>query len=167
MQAEKLLKIIKERRSVREFKPGKISKALVEKSLEAARWAPSGLNNQPWRFKVVGGKKKSSLAELTKYKQVIEESNQLILFFLSKKNSYDYKKDLMALGAAIQNCLLFLCARGLGACWLGEILKKGSEVEKRLKLNDELEFVGAVAVGFAKNIPPPRKRLPLSDLILR
>jgi len=48
-----ILRLIKGRRSVRKFKKKTVSKQIVEKILEAGRWAPSGLNNQPWRFMVL------------------------------------------------------------------------------------------------------------------
>jgi nitroreductase len=41
------------RHSVRAFTKEPVSEALIEELLEAARQAPSSLNTQPWRFKVV------------------------------------------------------------------------------------------------------------------
>lgn len=45
--------IIYQRRSIRRYKPDNVPDALLEKIMEAARWAPSGDNAQPWRFIVV------------------------------------------------------------------------------------------------------------------
>ena len=45
--------IIRGRRSVRAFRPEPLSRAQIEAVLEAARWAPSAHNRQPWRFVVV------------------------------------------------------------------------------------------------------------------
>jgi len=44
---------IKERRSCRSFLPDTISDEVIEKILEAAVWAPSPANNQPWDFIVI------------------------------------------------------------------------------------------------------------------
>ncbi|MBI2865935.1 MAG: nitroreductase family protein [Chloroflexi bacterium] len=44
---------IKERRSIRRFKPDAVSPEHIGEMLEAARLAPSGGNRQPWRFLVV------------------------------------------------------------------------------------------------------------------
>lgn len=41
------------RRSIRRFRPVPLSQAQVEALLDAARLAPSAINCQPWRFKVV------------------------------------------------------------------------------------------------------------------
>jgi len=47
---------IKSRRSVREFTKDDLDDMGVEKIIDAGRWAPSGLNNQAWRFIVVRNK---------------------------------------------------------------------------------------------------------------
>ncbi|HEY33420.1 MAG TPA: nitroreductase [Dehalococcoidia bacterium] len=44
---------IKERRSIRSYKPDKIPKETMNKLLEAMRLAPSGGNRQPYRFIIV------------------------------------------------------------------------------------------------------------------
>jgi nitroreductase len=47
------LELVQRRRSVREFKPDMVSDELIDKILEAAHWAPSGANSQPWEFVIV------------------------------------------------------------------------------------------------------------------
>ena len=53
MNYESLLELVKKRRSIRSFKPDPIPDEYVDKIIEAARWAPSGANSQPWEFIVV------------------------------------------------------------------------------------------------------------------
>ncbi|MDI9644852.1 MAG: nitroreductase family protein, partial [Candidatus Verstraetearchaeota archaeon] len=48
-----VLEAIKSRRSVRRYKEDPVPSELVERILDAARWAPTGGNIQPWRFIVV------------------------------------------------------------------------------------------------------------------
>jgi F420 biosynthesis protein FbiB-like protein len=45
--------LLRSRRSVRRFRPDPIDPALIRSLLEAARWAPSPHNRQPWRFVVL------------------------------------------------------------------------------------------------------------------
>ena len=47
--------VVKERRSIRRFKPDPVSEALVREILDEARWAPSWGNTQPWEFYVLTG----------------------------------------------------------------------------------------------------------------
>ncbi len=46
-------RLIQGRRSIRRYEPRPVPSALLEKLLEAAMWAPSAHNRQPWRFCVV------------------------------------------------------------------------------------------------------------------
>jgi F420 biosynthesis protein FbiB-like protein len=48
-----LAEIIRSRRSVRHFRREPISRATIEGLVDAARWAPSAHNGQPWRFVVL------------------------------------------------------------------------------------------------------------------
>src|SRR5436309_7286472 len=58
MNSASLLQIIKKRRSVRVYKAGKVSDKQLEAILEAARWAPSGANTQPWEVVVTRDREK-------------------------------------------------------------------------------------------------------------
>ncbi|MFC1868453.1 nitroreductase family protein [Thermodesulfobacteriota bacterium] len=53
MDYEGFLELVKKRRSIRNFKKDPIPDEYVDKIIEAARWAPSGFNMQPWEFVVV------------------------------------------------------------------------------------------------------------------
>jgi PPOX class probable F420-dependent enzyme len=56
--------LAQERHVVRQFKPVEVPRALVERTIEAARWAPSPHGAQPWRFVVVTRRElKEKLAE--------------------------------------------------------------------------------------------------------
>jgi len=50
---EDLLELVKKRRSIRNFKPDRVTDEVINKILEVARWAPSGANHQPWEFIVI------------------------------------------------------------------------------------------------------------------
>jgi nitroreductase len=50
-EAATLLEVIRARRSVRRFEPGRaVPRATLLRIMEAGRWAPSGANAQPWDF---------------------------------------------------------------------------------------------------------------------
>ncbi len=120
-----VIQAIHTRRSVREYTDKKPTIDEIKKILEAGALAPSGLNNQPWRFIVIrDNETKSELAELTHYKRTVLSAPVLICVFLDLEASYDRAKDLMAIGACNQNMLLAAHSLGLGAVWLGGILKK-------------------------------------------
>ncbi len=53
MDYDDLLQLFKKRRSIRKFKSDPVPDEYVDKIIEAARWAPSGANSQPWQFIVI------------------------------------------------------------------------------------------------------------------
>jgi len=59
------LELVKRRRSVRRFKKDKIPDEYIEIILEAARWAPSASNSQPWEFVVI--KNEETKEKIIKY----------------------------------------------------------------------------------------------------
>jgi nitroreductase len=143
-----ILDIIRQRRSIREYKEEIPTDAEIDKILEAGRWAPSGLNNQPWRFLSIKDKeKKDGLAKFTKYGDIIKDAPTVIVVCMDVSDSYNRDKDLMAIGACIQNMLLEAHSLGLGTCWLGEILNKKSQVSKYLNLDEDLELLAVITLG--------------------
>ncbi len=162
-----ILETIKMRRSVRIFRNKNVSRKIIDQTLEAGRWAPSGLNNQPWKFMVLGREAKDSLSKHTKYSHIVKSADKLILVFFNKKDSYNRDKDLMAIGACIQNMLISIHSRGLGACWLGEILNQKSQVHKCLKTPRSLELAAVLALGYSLDSPQKPRRKRLKDLIVK
>ena len=53
MSPDELLQFLRDRRSLRHFEARALPPACIEKLLEAATWAPSAHNRQPWRFVVI------------------------------------------------------------------------------------------------------------------
>ena len=57
MDIDQFVGLARTRRSIRRFKPDPIPDEYIGKILEAARWAMSGANGQPWEFIVIKDKK--------------------------------------------------------------------------------------------------------------
>ncbi len=163
----KILGLIKSRRSIRKFKAKTVSRSIIRDILEAGRWAPSGLNNQPWRFMVLEKQNKDDLCQFTHYRNIIKSADKAILVFLDKSSSYNYQKDLMAIGACIQNMLLYIHSLRLGACWLGEILNQKNKVQKHFKLVKNLELAAVLAIGVPATTPKATTRKNSSQLIIK
>ena len=65
-----VLTVMRQRHSVRAFLPTPVTDAQITDILDAARWAPSGVNTQPWQVAVVKGAIKQRLTdELTAARQ--------------------------------------------------------------------------------------------------
>ncbi|HKZ85442.1 MAG TPA: nitroreductase family protein [Anaerolineae bacterium] len=53
MTSDTLLAIIRSRRSIRRYRLDLVPRGTIDRLLEAATWAPSAHNRQPWRFAVI------------------------------------------------------------------------------------------------------------------
>ena len=167
-QQDVMLRAIRERRSVRHYTGEPVARETVRTILDAGRWAPSGLNNQPWRFLVVfpGDPRQEVLAGLTKYARIVREAGALIMVCLERQRMYNAMKDHQGAGACIQNMLLGAHAVGLGAVWLGEIVNRGDEVLTATGLSPErLELMAVVALGHPERAGGG-DRIPLDDMLL-
>jgi nitroreductase len=162
-----VIKAIKGRRSIRKFKNKPIDKEKIKRILEAGRWAPSGLNNQPWKFCLIKNKDlKTKISSLTKSSSIVKSAYCLICVFLDEDRVYNVEKDLQSTGACIQNMLLAATSLGVGTCWLGEILNERSKVQTLLKTSSNLRLEAVVAVGLPAH-SPKAKRYILKKFILK
>ncbi|MBI4797354.1 MAG: nitroreductase [Desulfarculus sp.] len=167
MQAAQLLELIQARRSVRRFSAQPVDDALLADILEAGRWAPSGQNNQAWRFLVVRGEAlKERIAQCTKYGAVVRGAPVLIPVFIHKPSMYNEVKDHQAMGACLQNMLLMIHGLGLGGVWLGEILNQADKVRQILSLPPEYELMAVLALGWPAATNQKSQRKPMSELML-
>jgi nitroreductase len=178
-----LFTAIKERRSCRAFLPDPIDEATIDQVLEAAAWAPSPANLQPWRFIVV-------TAEEIKEK-IRTTSNELKRTWFEKsgwkwvdKYSIDFLKDVPvmvcvtadpkktgldvfssqgaeayqhACAAAIQNMMLAAHSLGLGSLWF--TLFDRDAVREILDVDAEQEPMALICMGKPAGDPvqTPRK----------
>ncbi|MBN1289683.1 MAG: nitroreductase family protein [Actinobacteria bacterium] len=156
------------RRSIREYTDDAVSGEMLDELINAAHWAPSGLNNQPWRFMKIkgGGELSEKLSNMTKYRGVVYGAKALVAVFLDTGEMYDRTRDLMSAGAAIQNILLSAYDMNLGTCWLGEILNQREEVESLLKAPEGCELVALIAIGYPRERERAGVRHPLDTFII-
>jgi nitroreductase len=95
MEYEGLLRLVKQRRTIRKFKPDPIPDDYISKIIEVARWAPSGFNTQPWEFIVIKDNNlKERLAALSaeyreRYGARLESTREPFLEPLKLPGSYE------------------------------------------------------------------------------
>lgn len=163
-----ILDTIKTRRSIREYLNKEIERKAIERILEAGRWAPSGLNNQPWKFLVVEDKDVlKGLSKFTKYSQIIQGARLAICVFLDYEFVYNRDKDLLAIGASIENMLLEAHSLGVASCWLGEIINRKNEVQEFLNIDRDLELMAVVTFGFSAERLTESCRKSLKTLLIK
>ena len=162
-----MLETIKTRRSIRKYTAEPVDNAIIDQIIEMGTWAPSGLNNQPWKFVVVTDRDiLDKIAEQTHYSKIIKGAPVCIAVFLDQDQGYDRVKDILSVGACVENMMLTMHALGLGGVWLGEILKNRKNVEQILEVPENCELMAVVACGHPDEKKGMGTRKPLSEVIL-
>jgi len=162
------LECIYTRRSVRKFTEEPVSKEHIMEVLNAGRWAPSGRNNQPWRFVIASSEEsREGLSRLTKYGTIIMSAPVSIAVFIDKDAMYSETKDHQSIGACLQNMLLAAHSLGLGAVWLGEILKRAEEARQLLGVDENLELMAVLAMGHPASTSHTSQRMELDEILIK
>jgi nitroreductase len=166
-----LMKAIKGRRSIRKFKKQDIAEKTIAQLIEAASYAPSAGNIQPWEFVVVRNpalKKKLSEAALNQA-QVEEAPVVVVVCANEKRSSMGYGgrgRTLYCLqdtAAATQNILLTAHSLGLGTCWVGSFNE--DEAKESLRAPEGMRPVVMIPVGYPDVTPRQRNRRLLSEIV--
>ncbi|MBV9178464.1 MAG: nitroreductase family protein [Nitrososphaeraceae archaeon] len=148
---------------------------------EAARWAPSSYNNQPWRF--IYAKRNTAhwdklfnlLAELNK---VWAKNAAVLVVVIASKNFEQNEKYSIThqfdAGAAWENLALEASSRGLVAHGMQGFDYERARVD--LQIPDNFDIMAMIAIGkkgAKDNLPPqlqerehPNDRKPLTEIIM-
>lgn len=176
------------RRSTRKFSPEHPDKALIEKVLEAGRYAPSGSNSQTTHFLVI-----TDPAVLTELARIVQNAfaemeagpdtysslknsinasrrggyvfhyNAPVLIVTANKKGYG---NAMADSAcALENMMIAASALDLGSCWINQLhwLDENDTVRAYLLglgLSEDETVTGALALGSPAGGQPARSPLP-------
>lgn len=183
-----LIKAIKERRSIRKYTSKPVSREIVEEILSEAVWAPSGQNLQPWYFlaltqsedlrklfDILSTSAFSHRKKLEKrfannpetVKETIEFSREMggascvILAFLLKPtySDDDIPSCVESVAAAMQNICLLAYDKGLGTCWVEEVVREHKKIEKHFA-PDKGRLLGAIILGYPAQKARQIKRKP-------
>ena len=161
-----VLEAIRTRRSIRKFKREDVADELIDQILTAGTWAPSGMDNQPWRFAVIRDKKlKSAIAQLAEQTKMVENAPVIIPVFFDHKAGYDLTKDMQTMGACLQNMLLAIHGLGLGGVWLGEIRKNMDKVRVLCGAPETYELMAVVILGYSAQKAAEGKRKGLDEVV--
>jgi len=165
-----IFEIIKARRSIRKYLDKPLSKETIDKLIEAAKWAPSGMNHQPWGFIVV--RDKALIQELSdrsipyikelvekdpkmaRYKRRMRTENFSIFYhapcliiILGKKSGFSCENDC---AMAAQNIMLTAWSMNIGSCWIGmmRVLEKDEWFRKTFEVPENYTVIAPLAIGY-------------------
>jgi nitroreductase len=155
------LDAIKTRRSIRKFKPQLISREIILELLEAAMFAPSAGNEQPWQFVVLDDRTiLDEVPRICSTASMCRQSATAVL--VCGDAALEKYPGFWALdcSAAVENLLLAAHALGLGAVWVG-VYPLSDRVEafrRLLALPREITPFALVALGYPDEAPAQPER---------
>jgi len=142
------IKVIKTRRSIREYLDKSIPKEALEKIVDAARFAPTARGIQPWEFIVVTEQATlKKIADIAEYGKFIAQAKACIAVICQ-----DTKYYLEDGSAATQNMLLAATALGIGSCWVaGDKKPYCSQISSLLSVPPNFKLVSLISLGYPKS----------------
>ena len=163
------LELANKRFSARDYKQTPVSRADIEKCLEAARIAPSACNSQPWKFTIIDEPQlKNKVCEIafktiTGLNQFVVKAPALIIITAEKQNftakigNIVKKKDfrLFDIGIAAEHFCLQATELGLGTCMLGWFNEKKTKKLLSIPVSRKIELM--ISVGYSESDSIPQK----------
>ncbi len=147
------LQAIRQRRSVRAYTGELISEVDLETIVDAARWAPSGYNRQPWEFVVVT--ERATIEALSVAADWMRQAAAIVAVVLDDSGRFWLEDG----AAAVTNMLIAATALGYGTCWLeGTTLPHEEEFKALLGVPDDRRLLTLVPIGVPVSWPEREKR---------
>ena len=193
MKSKELLEVLHKRRSVRVYKTGKVTDSQLETILEAARWAPSGANTQPWELVVTRDRNKMKRVReifysewkrrkredpvtykgLTKY--YVGDASVVVLVcgdprtmqvYLTTREPGDREKLFQASVAnAVEHMMLVAASMNLGTVWVSVREEVEPELRELFNVPQPLRLLWVVPIGKGRFWPKAKPRRKISDFV--
>jgi nitroreductase len=157
--------LIKERYSVRGYRPDPVEEDKLQQVLEAARWAPTAGNRQRFQLIVIHTRGREEELRGLYDRDWFVQPPLVICACRQPMDPERQRKDYtdVDIGIVIDHLTLAATVLGLGTCWIGAFDKDAAR--EFLGLPDEIEPVIFTPLGYPDAPPRPKRRKPLSELV--
>ncbi|RYX80909.1 nitroreductase [bacterium] len=191
--AEVLYGAILNRRSMglARLKPDAVDRAVIEQMLDAANWAPSHGDTEPWRFTVFAGEGRAALADLFEAAQKENVADNPEALAKAREGAtkrafaapvwisigmvpgrktdgslqMSLDEELMAVACAVQNLHLMASALGLAGMWHSKGPSVHPAVARGLGLQEPDRLLGFFMCGWPSSDWFTSTRRPLSEKV--
>jgi nitroreductase len=169
-----LMKVIRERRSIRVFREEPVDESVIQRAVEAMTWSPSACNRQPWRVFTLRTREELEFFGQIKERWLGKVPSAFLMII--SKHAYDevdiHYTPYFDAGIALQNMGLALWDMGYGSAIINLGRKEISDsnrkkIFKKYQIKEEDWLLGALLpFGVPKRIPkPPGRKTCINDLI--
>jgi nitroreductase len=159
--------LIRQRYSVRAYKPERVDRAKLDRVLEAAILAPTAANRQPFRLLVIKtAGRAQELRRIYRAEWFAQAPLVICACGLSEEGwTRSDGKDYTDVDVAIAMDHLILAAvnEGLGTCWIGAF--DAEAARDVLDLPEGVEPIAFTPLGYPDDLPRPKRRRPAAELV--
>ena len=156
---------IRTRRTVREFKPDPVPEAIVQKILQAGRWAPSSSNTQPWHFVVVSARETiAALGRIATQGRSLGKRRSPLPSSWRMPIAHNWMRAGLTTNGAHG------VVGGLGTCFVGlRAAEQHDAIKTLLKIPAEMELITVMPFGYRLERAPRARdtRKPMAEIAYR
>lgn len=147
---------LRERRSIRAYKPDPVPRETLLTILDCARLAPNGSNRQSWKFVcVTDAAMRAKVAKEARYGGFIAQAPVLVAVFAGPEALTPVEDA----SCATLSMMIAAKAHGLGSCWVwGNKQPHSLPVARLLGAPENWELITLLALGWPDEQPKPRKK---------
>lgn len=155
------------RKSVRAFSDKQISDNVLNKILEATRFAPSAFNRQEWRLIIVKDSEKIQQLVIQAKTPPFVAKAPVVVVACANANG-----PIMGCGQpcfvidvaiALDHLSLAAVEYGVGSCWISVF--NGNKIKEIFSIPKEIRVIALMILGYPLKESNTKKRLPLSQLM--
>lgn len=171
--------VIRNRRTIKKFKPDSISIDQIKELLDIAIWAPTHKMREPWRFIIIIDEAREAFVEAISFesqkgKDAVPMKQAKIDHWLSipayvvmvmeeDPRQHQWDEDYAAVSALIQNFQLAAWEKGIGMLWNTNKHIYSPTIRKELGVMPGERIVGVMQVGYPAHIPTAVERTPVEE----
>lgn len=134
---------IRKRRAIRNYMREDVPDEVINKIINAGRFAPSAMNSQPWHFIVI--KNRDLLAEISQFcvsgRFIVDAAFAIVVITepVHKWHEIDGAR-------AVQNMALAAWNYGVGCCWVAEVDR--NKIKEKLNIPGHLHILTILPFGY-------------------
>lgn len=161
------LELVKARYSARRYAARQVETEKLDYILECARLAPSAVNFQPWRFRVITDRAALQALQQCYKREWLATAPCVVVACVDHEASWHRRSDGkdhadIDVAIAVDHLCLAATEQGLGSCWVCNF--DVASCREVLALPETWEPVVLVPLGYPEDTPTEKHRRPMEEL---
>ena len=160
------LELVKNRYSCRNYKPQGIEEEKLKYILECVRFAPSAVNKQPWKFRIVNSNDDKAKIQQCYDREWFATAPTYIIASVLHNEEWvraDGKHHgNIDVSIAVEHLCLAATEQGLATCWVCNF--DAEKCKNLFGMSENEEPAVLIPIGYANDQPKEKKRKPLEEI---